>query len=917
MRGTDARMAPSGGTTQGTHGPSGGRSPVAHSQVRTAQGGFEWRAGGQGEGSAAGGPFPRANTENPRNMRRSSVRSLGSPHAHGPDADSSGLADASQTRSISLSKRNSIGRRTTPTQTTPLTPRRSQRLMPPSPAHSLSSNNPPSPCATDSRVARTPHSHSHSSTAPYTAPALSRTPSGRSTRSLRTRPSTQQPRSPRARLDSSSSLDIDTLPPAAPAHGPRNPPAHVPSLSNTRTDQRTGYPVDRKHHVEEMDIDPMYGYATSRAGRPGSQSREAQEWTVKDKGRVSAGAANALDARGHRSNVPKHAPALGMESRAWGSSPLHPHPSYHESGLPPLSAPAPSDIETAHDDELPPSPIPYPSSPLYQPHPDSPSAMLLDLVSMEPRDDRPTALAWRLTVGLQDTYARINRHNYAINPPHVLPEKSSSPPSTSAKAKPTPARGTALATHTANLRAQLASLGNASGSTGSTAIGAGKKHQNDVLSGSSSGVESATLGTQAERHNSETKNAGLLEAKFGDLLGGRYQVVRTMGEGSFGRVFEATDTTTGRNVAVKVMKTEPLFAAAGHVEVNMLKFLRDKGGGDEMHNIVRLLADFLHGPHLCLVYELLHDNLYDYHRKHGLRGMPVTLVRSWAGEVLKALGFLGRDDVQVIHCDVKPENILLKKDDHTKVKLADFGSSVFSNNLTSNYIQSRFYRAPEVMLGYFYTTAVDMWSLGCVLVELVTGKPLFYSENELDQMHAFQTVLSPLSHEILDKAPGPRLRSEFVTNEAGRTILPMPAKHKTPLKTLSEIFVDRVEHQLLKRGLSDISGLEGTVAGWRTLFWDLAKRHRQNVRRSHYEASNGGPSGGVEDVKPHANRCAGQTDVAEGSLTKEEVEFNKIVLDYLNLFDLVSRMLTYDPSRRIRPEDALRHTFFQPRTQSD
>jgi len=87
----------------------------------------------------------------------------------------------------------------------------------------------------------------------------------------------------------------------------------------------------------------------------------------------------------------------------------------------------------------------------------------------------------------------------------------------------------------------------------------------------------------------------------------------------------------------------------------------------------------------------------------------------------------------IVHCDLKPENILFTDDSYLNIKIIDFGASC--NDYTNGffYVQSRYYRAPEVVLGAPYDQAVDMWSLGCIIYELITGKPLFpaYDENEL------------------------------------------------------------------------------------------------------------------------------------------------------------------------------------------
>lgn len=83
--------------------------------------------------------------------------------------------------------------------------------------------------------------------------------------------------------------------------------------------------------------------------------------------------------------------------------------------------------------------------------------------------------------------------------------------------------------------------------------------------------------------------------------------------------------------------------------------------------------------------------------------------------------------VKIVHCDLKPENILLKSANKSAIKVIDFGSSCFEHERIYTYIQSRFYRSPEVILGIPYDMAIDMWSFGCILAELYTGNASVWS----------------------------------------------------------------------------------------------------------------------------------------------------------------------------------------------
>lgn len=127
--------------------------------------------------------------------------------------------------------------------------------------------------------------------------------------------------------------------------------------------------------------------------------------------------------------------------------------------------------------------------------------------------------------------------------------------------------------------------------------------------------------------------------------------------------------------------------------------------------------------HLCIAFELLSLNLYDFVKSNNFQGLSLGLIRRFAAQILVSLDFLRKQ--HIIHCDLKPENILLKSPQKSAIKIIDFGSSCFKDQRMYTYVQSRFYRAPEVLLGLPYETNIDMWSFGCILAELYMGYPLF------------------------------------------------------------------------------------------------------------------------------------------------------------------------------------------------
>lgn len=225
----------------------------------------------------------------------------------------------------------------------------------------------------------------------------------------------------------------------------------------------------------------------------------------------------------------------------------------------------------------------------------------------------------------------------------------------------------------------------------------------------------------------------------GEVWFERYEIKQLLGKGSFGQVVEAVDRHDGAKVAIKIIKNKSAFRAQARIEIKLLEEMNHLDH-DDSHHIVRLLSHFEHRSHLCLVFELLSFNLYDLIRNTHFRGVSLNLMRKFAQQIVHALVFLSSPRVGVIHCDLKPENILLKNPKRTGLKIIDFGSSCKIGRTMYPYIQSRFYRSPEVLLGLPYDQSIDMWSFGCIMYELHTGDPIFNGSSEQDQMFKITEV---------------------------------------------------------------------------------------------------------------------------------------------------------------------------------
>lgn len=211
----------------------------------------------------------------------------------------------------------------------------------------------------------------------------------------------------------------------------------------------------------------------------------------------------------------------------------------------------------------------------------------------------------------------------------------------------------------------------------------------------------------------------------------RYSAERVIGNGSFGIVYQATVNTTGETVAIKKVLQDKRFKnrelmimkILNHPNVMMLKhcfYSHDKP--DELY--------------LNIVMEFVPQTIYRASRDHTKmkKSIHPTLVKVYTWQLCRALSYC--HSLGICHRDIKPQNLLLDPNTHI-VKLCDFGSAKVLNKGEPNvsYICSRYYRAPELIFcASDYTTSIDVWSLGCVLAELLIGHPLFPGESGIDQL---------------------------------------------------------------------------------------------------------------------------------------------------------------------------------------
>nr|KYP67422.1 putative serine/threonine-protein kinase dyrk2 [Cajanus cajan] len=236
------------------------------------------------------------------------------------------------------------------------------------------------------------------------------------------------------------------------------------------------------------------------------------------------------------------------------------------------------------------------------------------------------------------------------------------------------------------------------------------------------------------------------------VLAGRYHVTEYLGSAAFSKAIQAHDLHTGMDVCVKIIKNNKDFFDQSLDEIKLLKYVNKHDPADKFH-ILRLYDYFYYREHLLIVCELLKANLYEFHKFNRESGGEVYFtmprLQSITIQCLEALQFL--HSLGLIHCDLKPENILVKSYSRCEVKVIDLGSSCFETDHLCSYVQSRSYRAPEVILGLPYDKKIDIWSLGCILAELCTGNVLFHNDSPATLLARVIGIIDPIDQSMLAK----------------------------------------------------------------------------------------------------------------------------------------------------------------------
>lgn len=252
-----------------------------------------------------------------------------------------------------------------------------------------------------------------------------------------------------------------------------------------------------------------------------------------------------------------------------------------------------------------------------------------------------------------------------------------------------------------------------------------------------------------KNHGKLQEEDGGYKANPGDQIVFRYEILELLGKGSFGKVFKCFDHKRQMEVAIKVLNKTMRMKILAETETKVLRKLNESDP-DDSKCIVRMLSFFEYRGHIHIVFELLATSLFNFIRGSYPNGLDLQQVKRISSQILIALSSIHRQGI--IHRDLKLENILLKHQSKTTIKIIDFGSASLFPCPFYSYVQSRYYRAPEVILGNGHTNKIDIWSFGCIVVELITGRSLFTGKNQEDQIMKIALIMGSPPDSLIEKS---------------------------------------------------------------------------------------------------------------------------------------------------------------------
>lgn len=346
------------------------------------------------------------------------------------------------------------------------------------------------------------------------------------------------------------------------------------------------------------------------------------------------------------------------------------------------------------------------------------------------------------------------------------------------------------------------------------------KQQGAVLNDQDAVFDTQTLGKDTED--------GHYDPALKEIIGGRYLVGSLLGSGTFGRVFNCVDLKNNNTeMALKIIRAIDRYTYAGKLEIGVLNLIKTTAQKGPQHpgisnrstnlpanirynyatncNLVYIEESFEYRQHICIVFPKYGSSLLDLLRANSFRGFNIDWTRELSRSFMLGVSFF--HSLGLIHTDIKLENIISRvKPIATRVRdrifvhpvgadlvLIDVGSSVrVSDPKKPSLVCTRQYRAPENYLGIEFDTSLDVWSCGCVIFEILTGRTLFRTHNSVVHLMMMEKCIGPMTPNIAAQVSPDKCKyAQFYDSQNNTWLLPSDVpeaehKHLSDMRSLEE-----------------------------------------------------------------------------------------------------------------------------------
>ena len=244
------------------------------------------------------------------------------------------------------------------------------------------------------------------------------------------------------------------------------------------------------------------------------------------------------------------------------------------------------------------------------------------------------------------------------------------------------------------------------------------------------------------------------------LDGRELVIVKQIGEGSFSQVYQVLDPASNLRYALKVGKSNEESREQCDYETQVLNYIKAKFSRHYDVAFFRYYGCFDYHNHRCFLMELFGESLW-HMIETGQGGVGFKLIQEVLHDILRSLVIF--EQCRIVHCDIKPENIVRSLDNQLQFRLIDYGLCSNVRSVKSGCCGSTYYRAPEVIVNYRINCKADIWSLGVVIAELFFGLPLFPYKEPMELMYFMNRMVGPFPADFVRRM-GREGRIYFLNN---------------------------------------------------------------------------------------------------------------------------------------------------------